>query len=121
VKRAGLLVSILVGAPVAYFTLPAVGTPSGAALNHSLTHRAEGMILLDDSYPCVPRDRRTFTCEIYDSRGSGLVLYSVTLAGRCWRARKLGTGSHEEGPPLPRRSQGCVSLRDQMRPLERFL
>jgi len=119
VKRVGLVVSML-ALVVAYFTLPAVGTPSGAALNLSLTNGAESMVLLDDLYPCERRGGSNFTCEIYDTRGSGLILYSVSLDERCWRARLLAS-AYETGPMMPRRVEGCVSLRDQMRRLERFL
>lgn len=119
-KRVVIAVVVLV-VVVAYFSVPAVGAPSGLALNHSLTEQAEGKVLLNETYPCVPRGERRFTCEIYDSRGSGLVPYSVLLEGRCWRARKVGEGIGAQAPPLPARPAGCVSLRDQMRRLEGFL
>jgi len=113
------LAVVATAAMLGYFTMPAVGTPSPRALSYSLSDRTGGALLLD-SLPCARRPDGTSICEIYDSQGSGLIAYSVRLAGRCWRARKVA-GAYETGRPMPRRPAGCVSLRDQLRLAERLI
>jgi len=98
--------------------LPAIGTPSGDALRHSLEGRTGGYGL-GDLYGCEQRADGIHACEVLDSGGSSTVKYRVRMDGRCWHARKTSSETYEEPPRLERRLSGCVEFGDQVRLYER--
>jgi len=98
--------------------LPAIGTPSGDALRHSLEGQTGGYSL-GDLYGCERRAEGIRVCEVLDAGGSGSVSYRVRMDGRCWLAHKTSSEKYEEPPPLERRVSGCVEFRDQARLFER--
>lgn len=98
--------------------LPAIGTPSGEAVRHSLDSRTGGGYGLTNS--CKERIAGVRIGDISDLQGSGSATYRVRMAGRCWQARKISPRRSEEGPPwLKRRVSGCVEFSDQVRLFER--
>jgi hypothetical protein len=113
---------LLVIGALAYFFLPAIGTPSARALQYSLASEVGGDTDLGDVWKCKRRQGTLWVCDVGDSQGSGAATYRLrTEDRRCWQARKLTPDSQEEGPALERRSSACVKLHDQVRLLERFL
>jgi hypothetical protein len=118
ILRLGLvLVVLLVAGFGAFLYLPAIGSFSAKALDHSVTDRVGGQLLF--IHPCRRTGRHAFRCEVADSRGSGGATYVVAAHGRCWKARRLGRASSEG--KLKRRASGCVRWRDQLRLLDRSL
>ena len=102
---------------LAYYLAPAP-TLSGTSLAHSLTRAADGD-KLGALIPCERHDE-LWRCTIGHANGSDLADYRVDMhSSRCWRARLVLR--HDEIEPMPARLEGCVRLRDQVRPLNRLL
>jgi hypothetical protein len=97
---------------IVYLLLPAVGSPSNAALASSL----EWHVGLSPEGPCESLAETVHRCGVWDSEGSGVVYYRVTVEGRCWKAREVAPLDPEAKP----RAAGCVTLHDQVRLLDRL-
>jgi hypothetical protein len=98
--------------------LPAIGTPSGDAVRHSLDSRTGGGYGL--AHACKERSFGVRICDVSDLQGSGGAIYRVRMDGRCWQARKISPRRSEEGSPwLKRQVSGCVEFSDQVRLFER--
>jgi hypothetical protein len=106
----------------AFFLLPAIGSPSGDALQYSLTRNAGGSLVLGGVYDCERRSSAIQVCDISDAHNSGKGRYRVRMDGRrCYHARKFSPDAWEEGPPhLEHRVSGCVKWRDQLRLMDRL-
>jgi hypothetical protein len=105
----------------AFLWLPAVGSPSGGALQHSVTRHVGGSLLFSDIFDCHARSSSISRCDISDASGSGVATYRVRTEGRCWEAVKVSSHTQEEGRPfLKQRDSGCVRWRDQVRLITRF-
>ncbi|MFN2615877.1 MAG: hypothetical protein ABR581_02000 [Thermoleophilaceae bacterium] len=117
----GALTFLLVAGIAALLFAPAVGDVSGRALNQSVSHKLDSTPALTEE-SCRRTGPRHFGCFVFDRGASNGVVYRVELTGkRCWSARKVSPSKYEEGQPLRRRAKGCVSLRDQVRPVDRIL
>jgi hypothetical protein len=102
---------------LAFFLLPAIGSPSGDALQYSLTRNAGGSLLFSGVYDCEQRSPSIRVCDVSDAHSSDKGRYRVRMDGRrCYHARKISPDAWEEGPPyLEHRVSGCVKWRDQLR------
>ena len=100
---------------LAYVFLPALGSPSGQAVAHSLVGDVGGW----DSGPCQALSQDVRKCGVWDDSQSGVVTYHVALDGHCWMARRVPPHGLEAAPEGEARAEGCVRLGDQLRVFER--
>ncbi len=83
----------------------------GKVTDHSL-HRSVGLatgssvLLGGDPDACTPSRAGQWRCEVWDSGGSGTVVYAVRVRpdSSCWDARL----DSPTGEPMPRTVGGCV-------------
>jgi hypothetical protein len=105
------VVLVAVAVVVIVLVAPSVGEVSGGALSHSVARHLDGSSVL----PCGSRDANMWDCAIETDGGSAGEPWRVRLDGRCWDA---SPGGPREVSPT---RQGCVGLRDQLRPVDRLL
>jgi hypothetical protein len=90
---------ILLGV-LAFFLMPALGTPSAEALHYSLARDAGGTLLFEDVFRCKGGpETKVRICDVVDAQGSGSATFRERVDGRCWTARKVA-GGFEDGPAL---------------------
>lgn len=112
------LVAVLVGGVLAFLYMPAIGSPSPAALHYSVAREVGGSVLASGGTRCRRARERVFRCSVSDASGSGGAVYVVRRDGRCWRARRTNAGGGER--ELKKRATGCVKWRDQIRLADRI-
>lgn len=110
IRLAFVTVAVLFLLGLAYEVGPAIGTPSGADVGHSLTSETGGWWIGEACKRTAPGRMR---CFVTDPRGSGGWIYRVRLHGRCWNAQRVGGGGESRAPA--KQPKGCVHLSDQIR------
>ncbi len=111
-----LLIFLAVTFVGVYLLVPLVGDLSSNSLAHSVAREVETKGGLKKA-SCRKQTEENFTCRVPGGSGRSAATYRVRMEDRrCYTARRTqGQG--------PRRAEGCVGLRDQLRVglLERVL
>ena len=120
-RRLVALAGALSVAALVYFLAPATSF-SPEALAHAVAVAAgEESVTVD---PCKRRGEAAWTCTLYTNRGSGLAIYDVEMEGRrCWHGRKTPESPEiprGAGQPSPTEIDGCLKIRNQLRPWDRL-
>lgn len=112
----GMLLVVVIALAGIYFFVPSVGDVSNEAIAHSAAREA-GAESGENLKACKPSpgEGKRRRCTVRPDSGSGMASYVLVFEGdRCWDARRAGARG-KAGAALPRRLDGCVKLRDQIR------
>jgi hypothetical protein len=86
----------------------------GQALQHSVGGPDLGLA----NGPCQRRGKGDWLCRAYDSQASSTLPYRVKVRGSgCWTGTLIGPADRESA----KRVSGCVTIWDQIRPLDGIL
>ena len=87
------------------------------SLGYSLHREADSP--RGSSAECRARGAHEWRCRAVPSSGGERPIYRVSIGeGTCWTARIVDGGGG--ATPMPRRLEGCVRVRDQVRLFERL-
>lgn len=112
----GVLLVVAIAAVGIYLFVPSVGEVSNEAIAHSAAREA-GADAGKGPKSCKPSpgEGKRRRCVVRAESGRGRASYVLVFEGdRCWEARRAGARG-KGGASLPRRLDGCVALRDQLR------
>jgi hypothetical protein len=110
---ATVVLAIPAAAVATYLLLPA--PVSARSLANSIEHEVGSGIIPSD---CSQVGGGSWRCSVFDAQSSGTAEYLVTAGWSCWHARRTRDDAEV---PMPRRPEGCATLRDALGLFDRVL